>query len=75
MNSRVLLILHRSGLTSVAILLPIDDDEIRFKRRIEVSEKAHLWEPWSAVKKNQKRIGDAYTSDHHPLIELFRSET
>src|SRR6266487_119657 len=52
-----------------AALIPIDDGEALFERRIEVTEQNRLAEPWPAVQQDQRWVADALATNHHPLID------
>jgi hypothetical protein len=50
-------------------LIPVDDGEALLKRRVEVTEQNRLAEPWPAVQQDQRWVGDALATYHHPLID------
>jgi hypothetical protein len=52
-----------------AALIPVDDREDPLERRVEVAEERRLAQPRPPVQEDQRRVGDALATDHHPLIE------
>ncbi len=55
-------------------LVPVDDGEALFERRVEVTKQTHLAEARPAMQKDQRRIGEALAADHHPLIDTAEPE-
>src|SRR6266567_6839997 len=55
-------------------LIPVDNGEALFERRVEVTKKTHLCKARPPVQKDQRRIGKALAADHDPLIETTEPE-
>jgi hypothetical protein len=56
-----------------AALVPVDDGELFFQIRVEVTEESRLAEPGSAVQMDERRVGDVLAADHHPLVDTAQS--
>jgi hypothetical protein len=52
-----------------ATLIPVDDGEDPFERRIKETEEARLAPARPAVQEDQRRVGDALSSDENPLVD------
>jgi hypothetical protein len=59
--------------SSSPALLPVNDREGRFQRRVEVPEERRFGHPWPAVEDDQGRVGDVLAANHHPLIDSAQS--
>jgi hypothetical protein len=59
---------------AAAALVPVDDGEGPLQRRIEVTEEVRLGETWPPVQEDQRRIGEPFAANHHPLIEPAEME-
>ncbi len=62
------------GRLAGSALIPVDGGEALLERRVEVTEEARLAPPWPAVQEDQRWVGAALATNHHPLIEAAESE-
>ena len=56
------------------VLVPVDNCEAPFERRIEMTEKTHLRHARPTVQKDQGWIREALAANHHPLSEAAQTE-